>query len=223
MSRKEILEETNVKPLWFEPSLVTLFDLLRLHRVRPWDVDISYILPALVNEMKKRGGIDFVASGVALLSSSILYRMKSELVLKLQEPPRIVGRKPVDFVPPPIQLPYRYEYTTTTINDLIKTLEEALKKESKVGPSLIEMVPDPSVSRSLDQFAINIKKNMTKLYEKIYKLAKSEKSISFTKLVAGKRRTEIIRTFLLILLIASEGKVRLKQEKELGEIYISLT
>ena len=223
MSGKEILKETDVKPLWLEPSLITLFDLLRLHRVRPWDVDISYILTTLVKEMKKRGGIDFVASGVALLSSSILYRMKSELVLKLQEPPKIVVKKPVDFIPPPIQLPYRHEYTTTTINDLIKTLEEVLKKESKVGPKLIEMTPNLPISRSLDQFAVNVKKNMAKLYKKIVRLTKSGKSTSFTKLVAGKRRTEIIRTFLLILLIACEGKVRLKQEREFGEIYISLT
>jgi len=222
MSEKEILEETDVKPLWLEPSLITLFDLLRLHRVRPWDVDISYILTTLVKEMKKRGSVDFVASGVALLSSSILYRMKSELVLKMQEPPKIVVKKQVDFIPPPIQLPYRHEYTTTTITDLIGMLEEALEKESKVRSNLIEIAPEPPINRGLDQFAVNVKKNMAKLYEKIVRLAKSEKNISFTKLVAGKRRIEIVRTFLLILLIACEGKVRLRQEKGLDEIYISL-
>jgi len=223
MSGKEVLEETNVKPLWLEPSLITIFDLLRLHRVRPWDVDISHILTVLVEEMKKRGGIDFIASGVALLSSSVLYRMKSELVLKLQEPPKIAVKKLVDFIPPPIQLPYRHEYTTTTINDLIRVLDEALKKEGEVGSGLMETTPEPPISQSLDQFAVNVKKNMVELYRRIVRLSKAEKRLSFTKLVAGKGRAEIIRIFFLILLIACEGEVRLEQESEFGEIYISLT
>jgi len=223
MSGKEVLEETNVKPLWLEPSLITIFDLLRLHRVRPWDVDISHILTVLVEEMRKRGGIDFIASGVALLSSSVLYRMKSELVLKLQEPPKIAVKKLVDFIPPPIQLPYRHEYTTTTINDLIRVLDEALKREGEVGSRLMETTPEPPISRSLDQFAVNVKKNMVELYRRIVRLSKAEERLSFTKLVAGKGRAEIIRIFFLILLIACEGEVRLEQESEFGEIYISLT
>ncbi len=223
MSRKEVLEETNVKPLWLEPSLITIFDLLRLHRVRPWDVDISHILTVLVDEMRKRGGIDFVASGVALLSSSVLYRMKSELVLKLQEPPKVAVKKQVGFIPPPIQLPYRHEYTTTTINDLIRVLDEALKKEGEVGSRLMETTPEPTISRSFDQFAVNVKKNMVELYRRIVRLSKVEKRLSFTNLVAGKERAEIIRIFFLILLIACKGEVRLEQESEFGEIYISLT
>ena len=120
------------KPFWLKPPWMILFDLMKLHRVRPWDVNLSYLLTSLIGEIGKRGYIDFKASGVALLSSATIYRMKSELILELQEPPKPPEERPVEFLPPPIQLPYRFEYTSTTVDNLIEALEEALKSETFV-------------------------------------------------------------------------------------------
>ncbi len=222
MLEKGYHKERNVRPLWLDPSLAPLFDLFRLHRVKPWDIDISYVLTALVKEMRKRGKIDFIASGVALLSSSILYRMKSEHILRLQEPPKVRMERSVEFVPPPLQLPYRHEYMTTTVDDLIKALEEVLKREGKSISSPIEMASPPPIIRGFDQFSVNIEKNMVKLYRKIVRLAGSKGCVPFMKVVDGKGKTEMIRAFLLILLLASKGKVRLRQEREFGEIYVVL-
>ena len=49
------------KPFWLRPPYMILFDLLKLHRIKPWDVNISYILNAFLAEMKKQGFIDFSA------------------------------------------------------------------------------------------------------------------------------------------------------------------
>src|SRR5207247_8168194 len=73
---------------WLKQPYSVLFDLLHLHRVKPWDVHLAELLTGLMGEMRGRGYIDFSVSGTALLTSAVLLRMKSELFLKLEEPPK---------------------------------------------------------------------------------------------------------------------------------------
>ena len=84
------------KPFWLNPPYIILFDLLRLHKIRPWDVNLETILLSFLTEIKQKGYVDFPASGTALLSSSTIHRMKSELVLKLEEPPKSSKKKIID-------------------------------------------------------------------------------------------------------------------------------
>lgn len=212
------------KPFWLRPPWTVLFDLIRLHRIRPWDIDLSYLLTTLVGEMKRRGYINFTASGIALLSSATILRMKSELVLELQEPPKSPAEKPAEFLPPPLQLPYRFEYTSTTIDNLIKALEEALSDETFVGtePKLISITPAPPAFQELDQFMINIENKIDEMYQRISQLVKEGEVIPLSKLTLGLKRLESIRAFLLVLFIACRGQIRLWQEEDFGEIYISL-
>ena len=128
MSIEKYAFNNSEKPFWLRSPWIILFDLVRLQRVRPWNVDLSYLLTTLVHELKRGGYIDLTASGIALFSSATIYRMKSELVLELQEPPKPPPERPMEVLPPPIQLPYRHEYTLTTIENLIKALERVLKR-----------------------------------------------------------------------------------------------
>ncbi len=161
MSPNTISDESQ-KPFWLRPPWTVLFDLIKLHRTRPWNIDLSYLLTTLIGEMKRVGHINFTASGIALLSSATIFRMKSELVLELQEPSKSLQEKPVELLPPPLQLPYRFDYTSTTIDHLIKVLEEALTDETFVGtpPKLIAITPAPPTIQKLDQFMIDIDKKI---------------------------------------------------------------
>jgi segregation and condensation protein A len=175
--------------------------------------------------MKKMGYVDFTASGVALLSSSTIYRMKSELILKLEEPPELPRERIVDFVPPPIQMPFRYEYTTTTLDDLLRVLEGALKGEPKAlleQNQIAELVSAPLILEGLDSFLVEIDQHVEKLYEKIRGLLEEETPIAFSSLIEGLKRLDIIRTFLMLLFLATDHKIDLIQEEEFGEILITL-
>jgi len=225
MANEMVSAAGSEKPFWLRPPWMILFDLVRLQRVRPWDVNLSYLLSSLIGEMGKKGYIDFKASGVALLSSSTIYRMKSELVLELQEPPQVVVEKPVEFLPPPIQLPYRFEYTSTTIDNLLNALEDALKTETSIEaqPKLVPITPAPPMIHELDEFLVDIEDKIEETYQKIVQLTKDEKIIPLSRLTSGLRKIEVIRTFLLVLFIACRGKIQLWQEEEFAEIYISLS
>ena len=89
------------KPFYFQPPLNVLFEIHRLEKVLPWDVNISYLLNMFLDEMEEFGEVDFRASGMALDSSSTIYLKKTKLLLKLEEPP-----------PPPKNMPEFYSTST---------------------------------------------------------------------------------------------------------------
>lgn len=210
------------RPFWIRSPWKVLFDLVRLHKVQPWNVDLSNILTTLLKEMGGKGSIDFSASGIALLSSAIIYRMKSEQILELQEPPKPPPEKVVAVLPPPIQLPYRFEYTSTTIDNLVDALDEIFKDETFMEslPTPTPVAPEPFVLRDLDDFMIDIESKIEDMYEIILTLAEKSEVVRFSTLVQGIKRREAIRTFLLILFLANTGRIELWQDEEFGEMYI---
>ena len=211
------------KPFYFQPPWNILFELHRLQKIMPWDVNISFLLTSFLEEMEKRGKIDFRASGVALDSSTTIYLMKSKLLLELEEPPP-PPKTPPDFLPPPLFLPLRYELTSTTIHHLLKVLDEALKGESllPLERHLEPILPPPEVLPPVDLYLMEIEERMENLYRFLCQLASEAKMVIFSKVVAGAERLEAVKTFIVLLFIAQRGKVGLWQEEESGELYITL-
>lgn len=210
------------KPFWLKTPWMVLFDLIKLHRVRPWDVDVASLLSSFMREMKNRGYLDFAVSGTALLSSSILLRLQSELVMKLEEPPKPPEPRPVEFIPPPVQLPFRFEATSTTLDSLIHALEEAIRTslEAKPPKTVPVIPPPPEFFREYDEFFVEIESKIDDFLKKLWIFAHGS-LIGFSKVVEGKSRPEIVRTFLLLLFLAARGKVGLLQDEEFGDIYIT--
>jgi len=189
----------------------------------PWEVNISFLLTSFLEEMEKRGEIDFRASGVALDSSTTIYLMKSKLLLKLEEPPP-PPKAPPDFLPPPLFLPLRYELTSTTIHHLLKVLDEVLQSErlSPLEPRLETVLPPPEFLPPIDFYLMEIEGRMQKLYGFLSRLATRGKIVAFSKVVAGVEKLEAVKTFIVLLFLAQRGRVSLWQEENFGELYITL-
>jgi len=215
------LEELS-KPFWLRPPYLILFDLLRLHRVKPWDVDITFLLNSFLAEMKTKGYIDFSASGTALLSSSIVHRMKSELVLKMEEPPKPPAPRPNEEVPPPLPFPLRFEYTSTSVVEILRTLQEVLNNEKVILAKKPFVLSPPSVFEQLDEFLAHIEENIEDFYAKLIRLSIRGVPISFRKLVKGETLLDIVRTFIMLLFLANQKKILLAQDDESSDILIRL-
>jgi segregation and condensation protein A len=218
--RRKHVEEFD-KPFWLRPPYVILFDLLRLHRIKPWDVNISNLLNAFLAEMKRQGFVDFSASGTALLSSATIHRMKSELVLKMEEPPRPPQARPDEFVPPPLPFPIRFEYTATSIEQVLGALQEVLKTERVALAQSKFVLQPPQVLEQLDEFLANIEENLEQFYSKIVNLA-IKGPVSFRKLIRGQTLIEIVRIFVMLLFLANQKRIRLSQSEERADIEITL-
>jgi segregation and condensation protein A len=210
------------KPFWLRPPYMILFDLLRLHRIKPWDVNITYILNAFLAEMKKQGFIDFSASGTALLSSSMIHRMKSELVLKMEEPPKPPIARPNEEVPPPLPFPIRFEYTSTSIEQVLSVLEEVLKRESAALADRKSLLSPPEILEQMDEFLANIEKNIEAFYASLLRMATATPTLSFLELTRGSTLLEAVRVFIMLLFLVMENRVSLSQTEDRGDITIRL-
>ncbi len=210
------------KPFWLRPPYLILFDLLRLHRVKPWDVDIANLLNTFMAEMKKNGYIDFSASGTALLSSSVVHRMKSELVLKMEEPPKPPTLRPNEETPPPLPFPIRFEYTSTSVVEILRTLQDALESEKAMLAKKPFVLSPPSVFEQFDEFLANIEENIEDFYAKLIKLSIREVPLSFRELIKGQTLLEAVRVFIMLLFLANQKKILLTQDEQATDLYVRL-
>jgi chromatin segregation and condensation protein Rec8/ScpA/Scc1 (kleisin family) len=207
------------------PPWNILFELNKLGNLRPWDINIAFLLSTFLEEMEKRGEVDFRASGVALDSSSTIFLMKSRLLLKLEEAPP-PPRAPLDFQPPPLFLPARYELTSTTVQELLKVLDEVLKGEHlfALHPRTVPILPSPpEILPPLDLYLMRIEEQMQKLYQTLLGFAQEGRVVLFSKVVAGLDKLEGIKTFIVLLFIAQKGDVSLWQDENLSDIYIMVS
>ncbi|MDX1813326.1 MAG: hypothetical protein R3319_00885 [Candidatus Bathyarchaeia archaeon] len=213
------------KPFYLRPPWNILFELNKLEKLTPWNVNISYLLRSFLSEMERTGKVDFRASGVALDSSALIYLMKSKLLLTLQEPPA-PPKPPPDFVPPPLFLPLRHELTSTTIQHLLDVLDDVLKGEKLHRANRVVAQPVlPAVSDILpqfDAFLAELELQMNKLYALLCERVKGAGIIEFLTLIRGLDRIEAVRTFILLLFLAQDGKVSLWQNEETEELYIAV-
>lgn len=213
------------RPFYLHPPWNVLFEFNKLEKLSPWNVDISYLLMTFLREMDRTGRVDFRASGIALDSSALIYLMKSRLLLKLEEPP-LPPKGSMDFVPPPLFLPLRHELTSTTIKHLLEVLDEVLQGEKLLHP--VRPVEEPvlpaisDILPQLDLYLMEIETQMNALYTSLVEKVKGTGIIEFSTLIKGLIRIETIRTFILLLFLAQEGKIGLWQNEETGEIYITV-
>lgn len=210
------------KPFWLRPPYVILFDLLRLHRIKPWDVNITYLLNAFLAEMKKQGFIDFSASGTALLSSAMIHRMKSELVLEMEEPPKPPIARPNEEVPPPLPFPIRFEYTSTSIEQVLTMLEEVLKRESAALAERKGLLSPPEILEQMDEFLANIEKNIEIFYATLQRKFAGGPTLSFLQLTKDYTLLEAVRAFIMLLFLVMQNLVSLSQKEDQGDIIIGL-
>jgi chromatin segregation and condensation protein Rec8/ScpA/Scc1 (kleisin family) len=213
------------RPFYLRPPWNILFEINKLEKLTPWNVNIAYLLNSFLSEMEKAGKVDFRASGVALDSSALIYLMKSKLLLTLQEPPA-PPKPPGDFVPPPLFLPLRHELTSTTIQHLLEVLDDVLKGEKlthvdravqqPVLPAFTDLLPQ------FDAFLQEIELQMDRLYALLCEKVKGTGIIEFSALAKEMKRLEAIQTFMLLLFLAQDGKVSLWQNEETEEMYIAV-
>jgi segregation and condensation protein A len=217
------------RPFYLRPPWNILFELSKLEKLTPWNVNIAYLLRSFLSEMERNNPekVDFRASGVALDSSALIYLMKSKLLLTLQEPPTPPPRVPTDFVPPPLFLPLRHELTSTTIQHLLEVLDDVLKGEKllNLGHAVEQHPVLPAVTDLLpkfDKFIAELEVQIDQLYAILVEKTGGKGIIDFTKLSKGATRIEALRMFIYLLFLAQDGLVSLWQNEETEELYIAL-
>ncbi|MCX8170433.1 MAG: hypothetical protein N3E47_00460 [Candidatus Bathyarchaeota archaeon] len=217
------MDKAGSKPFYLQPPWDILFDFQRLQKINPWSVDIAFLLLTFLEEMERRAMVDFRASGVALDSSASIYLLKSNLLLKPEEPqPQPCSKPIIDFIPPPLALPLRYELTTTTIQSLLEALNEALQSESLLSVRVAQKpILPPEIIPTISAYLLEIESRIKEITQKIRFLLEKGEIITFSKIIRESDRNEAIRVFIILLFMAQRGIVTLWQHEDFGEIYIT--
>jgi len=188
------LSRTKQKPYYLRQPWDILFRENKLEKVSPWNVNLVLLLTTLLEEMDK-AGIDFRLAGTAIQSSVHIYMKKAELLLKMEDLPQ-----PHDvYLPPALPLPFRFEHTTTTVNDLIEALEKTLMERSTTRRPNLPILPLP-IPDFLDaeQYLIEIEGRADNLFEEIQWRFESKGEVRLTELVYGQDWLEVVRIFMML-------------------------
>ena len=210
------------KPFYLRPPWEILFKETKLDKVSPWSIDLVYLLTTLLEEMS-RVGIDFRMAGTAINSSVLIYLKKAEMLLKMEEPPKAPPEKREVYLPPPIDLPFRFELTTTTVADLITALERALLEEkSRSKPKLPTLpVPIPDFM-DMETYLLEIEERSEALLERIKGMSAGGRPLTLFDLVTEGNWLEVVRVFMMLLFLAQRGKIDLSQDEDETEIKITV-
>ncbi|MCW4036133.1 MAG: hypothetical protein NWE75_02980 [Candidatus Bathyarchaeota archaeon] len=208
------------KPYYLREPWEILFKDTKLEKTSPWSIDLVYLLTTLLEEMS-RVGIDFRIAGTAINSSVLIYLKKAELLLKMEEPPEPPEEKQDVYVPPPINLPFRFEFTTTSISDLISALEAALTDERRRATLKLPVMPAPIPELlDIEAYLLEIEERADTLYERI--VGMGGEPFSIFDLVRGVNLLEAVKVFMMLLFLAQRGKIDLEQDEEETDIIITM-
>jgi len=113
-----------------------------------------------------------------------------------------------------IILPFRYELYSTSIDDLVLTLEEILKDAIRKSFNETEksQLAELSGAPDIDEFIVKIEEMVYEFRIELKKLLDENQQILFTDLVKGKELLDQVRSFILLLFVANEGDIDLDQE-----------
>lgn len=221
------MEQENLYELMISRELTwegLIRDIIQSEGMDPWDIDISKLTNRYMEAIRSLQQKDIKVSGKFLLAASMLLKMKSDYLFPAEEKeafekeisPELledIRRYELEpFVPQPKQ-------RKVTLDELMSSLKQALvvEKRREVRTKEREDVKMPIRVKKVD-----ISKKIIDLYEKILRLfASIGKELKFTKLVPSKHRWDIIWTFIPLIHLANKDKIRLRQEEDFGEIYVS--
>lgn len=218
-----------------------LLNLARSGDVDPWNMDIVNLTDQYIEELNKMKELDIRLSGRAILASSILLRMKSDVLLELGEEEDEEQKEKeleeelqeefeeienVDPIVPPARRVKRYY----SMDELVEALDEALDEDrDKENPSEKQKSRTKRKKKTKKEMIneirvkdhrANIKSNVEDLHEEIKNEYQKGEKVKFNDLVLESTPKGISRTFLYLLYLINEDKVEIDQKNEYGEIFI---
>ncbi|MGQ9719905.1 MAG: segregation/condensation protein A [Candidatus Jordarchaeum sp.] len=215
------MTENQEEPFWIHLPWSLLVDTTQKAE-DPWQINISNILVGFLEKMRERESINYQVSGKALLTASIIHRIKSELLLRLgqRQEEKKEKEEDLDLNLPPIPMPYRLINRKVTLEELLIALERVL-----LGEETKKMIKKPEKEEAevepfiFEPSKFNIDEIIEQIFEKI--LFHEKEIIKFSELVDKNNPLDIVRNLLVILILVLRKKIHVWQEKIFGEIYIT--
>ncbi|MDX1372811.1 MAG: hypothetical protein R3321_10095, partial [Nitrososphaeraceae archaeon] len=192
-----------------------------------WDIDISNLLQLLLDLIKSSGKKDLRVCGIAIWSSSLIYRLKVESIFKLEKialdrkiPENIQNKEIPDISP--ISFPFRLASTSpVSLEDLLEVLQNMITDLSNPTSKARNQVKlEPIENFDFDQYFVKFEKILEDHENYLLEVLEINKIIIFSKFVRSMDPLEVVRFFICILHLAMKNKIDLIQLDESDDIEI---
>lgn len=160
--------------------------------------------------------LDLRLCGSAALSSALIYRLKVETLFLLDKI-KSARMQRIDIsgeVPLLLDMPFRQEIYSTSIEDLVSTLEAILEdiiRGKRKQQEKANLLLEPAFSFEPDKFLNKISELVNEFRIKVLAEIRLHHSFLFSQFVAGRDALEKAQYFIFFLFLAMEGTVQLEQ------------
>lgn len=188
-------------------------------RQKPWDLNIQLLLEKFLEYLKEKPVTDMRLSGLALITSSLIYKLKVEHLFYEEE--RYTRKRVSELVEPieVLKMPFRLQPPVSDISDLISALQSLLI-EMQQSREIRERNPfQPGIEQQVierENITTMIEVYSTKVLEKL----KESGQISLFDLLEKKDWIEMVRLFITVLYLAHTQKIVVNQDESSEEIYL---
>ena len=183
---------------------------------KPWEVDLERLLTTFLDLITKSEFLDLRLCGSAALSSALIYRLKVETLFLLDKIKEARLQR-IDIsgdVPLLLEMPFRQEIYSTSIEDLVSTLETILEdiiRGRRKQQDRINFLLEPEYTFEPDMFLNKISEQVNEFRVSILAEIKRTHSFLFSQFSRGRDDLEKAQFFIFFLFLAMEGTVLLEQ------------
>jgi segregation and condensation protein A len=208
--------------LLFNPSLLTA-------KKDVWDINVTMLLEMLLHLINMTGKKDLRICGIAILSSSIIYRLKVESIFRLEK--IAMQRKGLDDdhrsqQPIPdlnaVEIPFRIESTyPVSLEDLLSVLENMISELANPRQKKKQLRLEPVETFNFDQYLVKFEQILQRYEDMIFDIINADGMAMFKMLVTKMKPIEVVRCFIAMLYLAMKGRVDLEQIESLEDVKIT--
>ncbi len=185
-----------------------------LRRRKIWDISIYLLLKEFYEYLRSQPLIDYRLSGIAILTSSILYKLKVQNLF--YEEKRRVYKRSAEVAEPiePLRMPFRIDLQASDIDDLLLAFESLILEVEREK----EGVKREALLGTVEEFPIfdqqTLLRMLKPLEEELVDRLEREGEIKFSDLIRGKGALEVARYLIVLLFLAQDEKIVLVQQDE---------
>lgn len=188
-----------------------LVDSENLSKKKAWNINVKDLLKEFLSIYNIEESKDLRLYGTVVLSSSIIFRLQVESFFLFERQSSQMDREDLT-LPSIIEVPYRHETYSTSVEDLLTALERIIASASTLKLRKEEtLIPIPSLELPVDPFIMNINETLKEFKKKLMLLMDDSHQVSFRRMVHGLTLIEMVRHFILSLCVAQEEFADLKQ------------
>jgi segregation and condensation protein A len=208
--------------LLFNPSLLTA-------KKDVWDINVTMLLEMLLHLINMTGKKDLRICGIAILSSSIIYRLKVESIFRLEK--IAMQRKGLDDdlrlqQPIPelnaVEIPFRIESTyPVSLEDLLSVLENMISELANPRQKKKQLRLEPVETFNFDQYLVKFEQILQRYEDMIFDIINADGMAMFKMLVKKMEPIEVVRYFIAMLYLAMKGRVDLEEIESLEDVKIT--